>query len=276
MEKQAVCFKTTLLSVLFTTFFAQAQQINLPLKKPIQATNKWSVANAHSHNDYQHKKSFTAAYAAEFGSIEVDIFLSNDSLFVGHEQEDIKRKRMLRKLYLAPLAAAIKKNGGFPYTDTARRLQLLIDVKTDSISTLNALVQQLQSYPDIIHCRAVSLVITGNRPASEEWTRYPDYIFFDGRTGEIYPSSLSPKIAMISGDLGDLIHWDGKSKINKPDSTLLATTIQQVHDQDKKIRFWDAPDFKNAWLQLIQAGVDWINTDHIEKMAKFMNTLHRH
>ena len=38
MEKQAVCFKTTLLSVLFTTFFAQAQQINLPLKKPIEQT----------------------------------------------------------------------------------------------------------------------------------------------------------------------------------------------------------------------------------------------
>ena len=276
MEKQAVCFTISLLSVLFIHFFAQAQQQNLHPKNPIQATKQWSVANAHSHNDYQHRKSFTAAYDAEFGSIEVDIFLSNDSLFVGHEEEDIKRKRMLRILYLDPLAAAIRKNAGFPYSDTARRLQILIDVKTDSISTLNALVQQLQSYPDIIRCRSVSLVVTGNRPASEEWTKYPDYIFFDGRTGEIYPNSLSPKIAMISGDLGDLIHWDGKTKINKPDSTLLATTIQQVHDQGKKIRFWDAPDFKNAWLQLIQAGVDWINTDHIEKMAKFMNKLQRH
>ena len=187
MKNQAVYYILAIISVMSTSYFAQAQQKTGHLNNSIQATKKWSVANAHSHNDYQHRKSFTAAYSAEFGSIEVDIFLSKDSLFVGHETEDITRKRMLRKLYLDPLAAAIRKNGGFPYRDTARRLQLLIDVKTDSISTLNVLVQHLQSYPDIIQCSAVSLVITGNRPAIEEWTKYPDYIFLMAEPGKYIP-----------------------------------------------------------------------------------------
>ena len=63
----------------------------------------YTTTNAHSHNDYENKFPFATAYNEKFGSIESDIFLWNDSLIVGHTQNDIQYKRTLEALYLNPL-----------------------------------------------------------------------------------------------------------------------------------------------------------------------------
>ena len=231
----------------------------------------WSVANAHSHNDYEQKLPFTAAYSAQFGSMEADIFFVRDSIFVGHEPEDILRHRMLTTLYLDSLKYYIKKNGGFPYKNKSRQLQLLVDLKTEGTPTLGALINLLKSYPEITNCKSLSMVITGNRPPVDTWASYPSFIYFDGNHNENYPLSILPKIAMISGDLEDVIKWNGNGTINTADSTILAETIHKAHAIGKKIRFWDSPDFPNAWTQLIKAGVDWINTDHIPELANFLS-----
>jgi alkaline phosphatase len=60
-------------------------------------------------------------------------------------------------------------------------LQLLIDIKTDSIKTLDALVLLLKKYPSIINNRSVSIVVSGNRPEPRMYNKYPRYIWFDGR-----------------------------------------------------------------------------------------------
>jgi alkaline phosphatase len=47
------------------------------------------TAKIHSHNDYEQKVPFWTAYACGLNSIEVDVFLKNDSLFVTHSEEGI-------------------------------------------------------------------------------------------------------------------------------------------------------------------------------------------
>jgi alkaline phosphatase len=232
---------------------------------------KYSVANAHSHNDYEQIKPFTSAYQAAFGSMEADIFLSHDSLYVGHERSDIARHRSLRLLYLDSTAYYINLNGGNPYADHDRKLQLLIDVKTEAVSTLNALVKVLESYPDIIQCKSLSVVITGNRPSSKKWKSYPPYIKFDGRFSEKYSDSEWTRIDMVSSDLSDFIKWGGNGSISGSDSIHLSAAVQQAHAKGKKARFWGAPDFPNAWSQFMKLNVDWINTDHIQALADFLN-----
>ncbi len=241
--------------------------------KPLHNITDWSVANAHSHNDYQQSSPFTAAYAAQFGSIEADIFLYKDSLYVGHELKDIGLYRTLGTFYLQPLASQIQQHGGYPYADTTRTLQLLIDIKTTAIPTLQLLIKQLQNFKAITHCTHLNIVITGNRPPVNTWASYPDFIYFDGNVADTYPASLLPKIAMLSASLEDFTAWNGKGRLNTVDSSKLARDIQTAHNQGKKIRFWAAPDFINAWLQLMHMGIDWINTDHIPELALFMNRL---
>ena len=120
---------------------------------------KYTVSNAHSHNDYEQKIAFWTAYNEGFGSIEADIFLDNDSLYIAHTTEELKARRTLRQYYVEPLASMVKKNMGYVYSDSRKHLQLLIDLKTDSIKTLNALINLLKQYPALINTSSVQFVI---------------------------------------------------------------------------------------------------------------------
>src|SRR6185503_10020772 len=107
----------------------------------------YTTANAHSHNDYEKPSPFREAYKNKFGSIEADIFLDNGELIVAHDKEQVKKRFTLDSLYLKPLQRSIKANKGFAYADSKRPLQLMIDLKTEGIPTLKALVDKLAAYP---------------------------------------------------------------------------------------------------------------------------------
>lgn len=234
---------------------------------------KYSVANAHSHNDYENKFPFNTAYDAQFGSMEADIFLWNDSLIIGHTEHDIPYKRTLENLYLAPLQKKVAENNGVPYKDTSLQLQLLIDIKTGAKATLTKLIDVLNRYPLLISSKKITFVITGNRPDESEFITYPDFILFDAEVKKNYSLAALTKIALFSDDLKNYTHWNGKGILPAGDQLAIGAAIGKAHQLNKKIRFWNAPDFTNAWYQLIHAGVDFINTDHITELSEFFNTL---
>ncbi|MEP7280122.1 MAG: alkaline phosphatase, partial [Bacteroidota bacterium] len=64
--------------------------------------------------------------------------------------------------------------------DKNKMLQLLIDIKTDSLAILKRLIQKVKTYPLMTRCAGVKLVITGNRPAIADFAGYASYIYFDG------------------------------------------------------------------------------------------------
>ena len=140
----------------------------------------YTVANTHSHNDYEQATPFWLAWQQQFGSIEADIFWQNGQMLVGHSLEEIKSGRTLEEYYLKPLVSCLLKYNGHPYADTTRQLQMLIDVKTDSIATLNALIDLLKKFPALVNTPSVHWVISGRRPLPTLYTSYPSFIEFDG------------------------------------------------------------------------------------------------
>jgi alkaline phosphatase len=128
----------------------------------------YSTKNAHSHNDYEQQQPFHLAYQENFGSIEADIHLVNGKLYVAHDKINIKEDRTLALLYLDPIKDQL---------DAIDSIQLLIDIKSDALSTLAALISVLQNYPEIIQSSKIKIVISGNRPDPEQWSTYPDYIY---------------------------------------------------------------------------------------------------
>jgi len=234
---------------------------------------EYSVANAHSHNDYNNLVPFYDAYTNGFGSIEADILLQDGILYVGHGVDDIKLKRTLEDYYLRPLQADVQKNNGHPYANPNQPLQLLIDIKTDSISTVDSLVALLKKYPDLISARTIKWVITGNRPDPSLFVSYPSFIWFDGEIGKHYTEDELSKIVMMSGDMKEFTDWNGKSNLPAADELKLKSLVENVHQLKKAIRFWDAPDIINTWYQLMHLQVDYINTDHIRELGTFLNKL---
>jgi alkaline phosphatase len=240
------------------------------LAQPIQYT----TSNAHSHNDYEQAEPFEAAYRQGFGSIEADIFLvpGSDLLWVAHSNSQLKaRKRSLDSLYLQPIANRIAANHGSVYAAPSRKLQLMIDIKTEAVPTLRSLIETLNRFPTLITCSSLSIVISGSRPSPDSFINYPAFIKFDALPEVNYSAVALTKIAMVSAPLQQFTKWNGGDRLSPTDSLALVAQISRVHSLGKTIRFWAAPDMPSAWLTLERLGVDFINTDHIDKVAEFMS-----
>ncbi|AKK72237.1 alkaline phosphatase [Chryseobacterium gallinarum] len=240
-----------------------------------QAQNylNYSVENAHSHNDYMQEVPFWQAYYAQFGSIEADVFLVKGKLWVAHTEKELSAGRTLENLYLDTISKQIKLNKGNIYPDPNRKLQLLIDIKQNYKTSLNALVNTLKKYPEITGNSGIKIVITGGRPQPDDFKNYPDYLYFDGDPDKNYTEDQLKRIGMFSADLPGLVKWNGKGIPRDEETAKIKSVVEKAHARKKPVRFYGAPDFPNAWVNLMDLGVDYINTDHIPDLKKFMNTI---
>ncbi|WP_159473580.1 alkaline phosphatase [Dyadobacter sp. 3J3] len=236
-----------------------------------QSPVKYTAAQAHSHNDYAQNIPFLRAYYQQFGSIEADIFLKNDSIFVAHDQKYITSKNTFNALYLKPILDQIEKNKGSIYPDKNLSLQLLIDLKTPGKETIAALIKELKPHTNIFYPKGtVKIVLSGEVPSPEEFEQYPDYLFFDGRPDIQYTKGQLEKIGLISQDFTKYTHWNGKGILVKSDKNAIEAVIKKVHEKGKKVRFWATPDNVNAWKMLMNMGLDYLNTDKVEELGPYL------
>ena len=229
---------------------------NILLAQP----SSYSTTNAHSHNDYEQQVPFYNAYNEEFGSIEADIHLVNGKLLVGHDKADLSPEKTLENLYLIPITESKIQD---------RQLQLLIDIKSDAINTLEELVNVLKKYPSIIDNKFIKIIITGNRPDESLYTTYPTFIWFDGRMNTTYTKEQLSKIGLISDSYESFITNKTLWPLISADKEKIVAAIQQVHSLHKPARLWATPDFPDAWEEMIKLKIDFINTDHINELADF-------
>lgn len=221
----------------------------------------YTAQNAHSHNDYAQRKVFHLAYNEGFGSIEADIHLFNNEILVGHNTKDLKVSNTLENLYLKSLVA---------YNQPDRKLQLLIDIKTDAKQTLDQLVILLNKYPSISRNKNIKITISGNTVAPAFFERYPNYIWFDGRLSIQYTPMQLARVALISEDYYKVIGYKFIWPLDSVTQEKAKEFIHQVHQLGKPVRLWASPDKPAAWEQFMQWGVDFINTDKITELADFI------
>ena len=231
----------------------------------------YTTSNAHSHNDYEQPVPLKTAYNEKFGSIEADIFWRNGELLVAHSEKELAAKhRTLEDLYLKPLQAYIEKNKGYIYADTARKLQFMIDLKTNGDTTLGTLVELLKKYPTLTNCTKLKIAISGNRPDVSTWTSYPSFIWFDGELQKEYSAEALARIVMLSCDFKNFTKWNGKDGMPGAEYDSLQQAVVRAHKLRKPVRFWGAPDTRGTWMMMARLRVDYINTDKIKALAEFI------
>ena len=227
----------------------------------------FGVQNAHAHNDYLHPVPFYTAYDAGFGSIEVDIFLVNDVLYVAHKKEEIQAGRTLKSLYLDPLLKKME-------TDKGRRLRLLVDIKDDYQMSLPALIREIEPLTKYLTTpkkkRAITILISGNRPRPVDYKNYPDYILFDDDLKLPHSKEQWKRVGQVSLPFNKLSAWKGEGLLKISEKKQLKHVIDSVHSAGKKIRFWAAPDNVTSWKIQSNLGVDLIGTDKIEEFVRFL------
>ncbi len=237
------------------------------------AQQKLNAGNGHSHNDYKQQIPLLEAYYAGMGSIEADVFYRNGELFVAHDSTEIMPGKTLKKIYLDPLVTLFRENGNQPYAKAGQKLQLVIDIKADYQNVLATLLNQLKGDEAIFdqgnNPAAIKIVVSGDVPPPEQFNRYPQLIFFDGRPDHTYTVEQLKRVAMISDEVSHYALWNGKGTPTPPDLEKMKAVIAKAHEMGKPFRFWATKDSPNSWKELEKMGVDWVGTDRPKVLSQF-------
>jgi hypothetical protein len=235
------------------------------------------LPRAHSHNDYEQARPLVEAINLGFCSIEADIHLANGKLLVAHAAKDVNENRTLEKLYLDPLRDRAERHGGRVHKNGPAVI-LLIDIKTDAVSTYQKLRGVLQKYADVLtrfengktYTNAITIIVSGNRPRELMLDEPVRLAAYDGRLSDL-SANLPPSFApLISHSWREIFQWQGQGEFPEQERSKLNDLVAKVHAQGKRIRFWGGPDNASAWKEMCEAGVDLINTDKLGELAKFL------
>lgn len=241
-----------------------------------QNIQSYTTAQAHSHNDNRQLKPFKEASDQQFGSIETDIILKTGVLYAINNEEDASPRRTFSELYLKPILEQLEKNGGQIYPQKDVSLQLLIDIKTPAVETLNALVKELEAHQPVIDKNTtLKIVVSGNIPIPELFDQYPAYISFDGSPYVAYTPEQLERIALMSQTFSKYTSWNGEGPIPKNDKKLISKVVQKSHEMGKKIRFIDTPDNINTWKTMMSLQVDYLDTGKVIQMGDYLRTAPR-
>ena len=235
------------------------------------------LRQAHAHNDYRHKRPLLDALDHGFCSIEADVFLEGGELLVGHSRDELRPERTLEKLYLAPLQRWIRQHGGSVYRN-GPGIFLLIDIKSDAESTYAALSPLLARYGDILSVaregrfepKAVTVVISGNRPQETIRSQPVAYAGIDGRPADLESDAPAHLVPWISANWTELFSWKGEGPMPDDQRAKLRDYVRTAHDHGRMVRFWATPENSAVWSELLAAGVDLIGTDDLAKLRQFL------
>jgi hypothetical protein len=241
-------------------------------KRPVKP-----LTQAHAHNDYEHQRPLLDALDHGFCSVEADVFLVGDELRVGHTRLALRPGRDLEKLYLAPLRQRVRANGGRVYPG-GPTVYLLIDVKTEARPTYAALDKVLARYRDVLsetrdgqfEKRAVTVVVSGNRDRATITGQKVRYAGIDGRPEDLESDVPAHLLPWVSANWGLVFRWRGAGPMPEAERKKLREHVAKAHRRGRLVRFWATPESPAVWRELLDAGVDLINTDKLDELQKFL------
>ena len=246
------------------------------------------LAQAHAHNDYEHKRPLLDALDNGFTSVEADIYLVKGALLVGHDPDDLRPDRTLQSLYLEPLRKRVTDNNGQVHAGPPGLFQLLIDLKNTGAATYTELDRVLRSpryasmFTQYISGKivrgAVDVVVSGERPRELMSGQRHRFAFYDGRMtspADLGPGSDAKLAALVSDNWTKLFSWNGVGQMPATEKAKLRDIVTKAHKAGQRVRFWATPDTPGPereaiWRELVTFGVDHLNTDDLSGLRAFL------
>ncbi|MDN5288738.1 MAG: Glycerophosphoryl diester phosphodiesterase family protein [Mucilaginibacter sp.] len=268
MQAASFCLKhlklVLLPLLLFVAFKSYSQ--NIPL------------INAFAHNDYWHKRPLYDALDNGYTHIEADIYLRHGKLVVAHLLPLFKRHRTLERLYLDPLAAYINgSNGQAPHM--VYPVMLMIDIKSEANKTYAALSAVLEKYKSILSGyedgvfiqRQITIVITGHKPFEILKSQQNRLAFIDEDLLKVQQDTLATNVYQTAScKYSKIINWNGNGIFPSLQKKRLCHYVDMAHRYGKKVRLWASPENPAVWNELLDCGVDLINTDKLPELKNFL------
>jgi len=234
---------------------------------------------AHAHNDYAHDRPLLDALDHGFNSVEADVWLVDGALLVAHDRDDVRPERTLERLYLDPLRARARANGGRIHPGRPPLL-LLVDVKSDAEATYARLHEVLRGYADVLTIwagdavdeGAVSVVLSGEQARATMRAAPIRFAAYDGRLPDLDAEADAPAgfLPLVSERWSRVTGWDGTTPAPDGLRAELAALAATAHAQGRRLRLWGTPERDAVWSLLLETGVDLINTDDLAGLEAFL------
>lgn len=237
------------------------------------------LPNAHAHNDYEQSRPLWDALDQGFTSVEADVYLINDTLFVAHERPTFNNPaHTLENLYLKPLTERIAQNGNQVYAGYKGPVYLMIDFKTEAESTYKALEKLLQNYRSILtsykgnsaKAGAITVFISGSRPIETLKKSKERLASLDGRLADLGKKLSAQLMPVVSDNYANHLSWRGKGEMPEEQFQRLRQLVKKIHAEGKKLRLWACPEDPAVWKKLREAGADFLSTDQLELVREFL------
>lgn len=270
-----LCSNATILALLIASFIhihAQVSSAEPPVKVKSQA---------HAHNDYEHARPLVDALENGFGSIEADVFLVDGELLVAHDLHRTSKDRTLESLYLKPLFDRFEIHGNSIYPENTHII-LLVDIKANGDQAYQKLHQQLENYAPMLSTvkdgkltrKAVTVIVSGDRAWDAIAAANPRYVSIDGRLSDLDKKETATLVPLISDNWRNHFEWRGKGPFPDRERKKLLSIVEKAHKNGQQIRFWATPESEELWRELLNAQVDLIGTDDLERLRKFLSHQH--
>jgi len=233
---------------------------------------------SHAHNDYEHARPLLDALDAGFRSVEADIYYAGGAFRVSHDGDS--SKGTLEELYLAPLELRVAANHGSVFGDGVP-FRLVIDIKEARAELPAALDALLARYPMVsrrddgagdVTAGAVDVVFTGDDGMKR--TLVAPSPRWGTRDSNSFSTSDPPgdeRWTDYALAWPDYLAWDGDGEIPAEDLRQLECLVNDVHGSHRKLRMYATPDRKAVWAAELAAGVDYINTDDLAGLSRFLD-----
>jgi glycerophosphoryl diester phosphodiesterase len=242
---------------------------------------------AHAHSDCHQQRPLLDALEHGFTSIEADVHLVDGELLVAHDAEDLHPDTTLESLSLAPLAERARRHDGRILARYEAPLHLLVDIKTDPVATYERLHKLLTRYRTLVtrfdrraigyraRPRAVTVIVSGNRPRELMRRQRVRYAAVDGRLVDLPSCEHRDLLPIISDDWTQHFSWTGTGSMPPHERARLHAVVETAHREGRLVRFWGTPEPPGAAgvavvSELLAAGVDYINADDLPSLRAFL------
>jgi hypothetical protein len=280
------------------------QQFNHTSTSAINCT-RLLLRQAHSHNDYEQENPLYSALKHGIRSVEADVFVRNDKLWVAHKAQELNPKRTIETLYIQPLVELMKVGAATGQEASlhtkllsnqdqllnltaADAIILLVDIKEDPIESIRLLKVALT--PLLPHLSKIdsigqfaqgqiTVVLSGNLPKQfevledankEEGERF---LFLDGRESDLIDNSDTRVVPMVSFSW---THFPLVDRVLGREESSLRELAAMAHQQGKLLRIWGAPNRDSTWDSMLKGNVDILSVDNHERYLRYAKGKHRH
>jgi hypothetical protein len=116
------------------------------------------------------------------------------------------------------------------------------------------------------------VVISGNRPIAQIAADSNRLAGIDGRLSDLDSDKPADVLPVISDNWVLHFKWRGQGPMPESERARLRSIVKRVHERGRRVRFWATPEREAVWKELLDAGVDLVNTDDLPGLERFLRS----